>query len=98
MSRSCTSAALPVDQSPEQVPAPWLADLAGRPYVLALGTVERRKNLPALAAAFGAAAAGDAALVIAGAPGDDSAALDAAIDAAAGRRPGASDPARPDRR
>ena len=51
-------------------PSAWAAALAGRPFVLALGTVERRKNLPALVAAFGAVAAGaldGAALVIAGA-------------------------------
>jgi glycosyltransferase involved in cell wall biosynthesis len=56
-------------------------DLGGRPFVLALGTIERRKNLPALVRAFATASAGveGARLVIAGAPGDDAAALDAAI-------------------
>ena len=71
---------LPVDEPPAHLPVPWLADLDGRPYVLALGTVERRKNLPALTAAFARAALDDAALVLAGAPGDDSAALDAAVE------------------
>ena len=90
--------ALPVDPSPEHVPAPWLAALAGRPYVLALGTVERRKNLPVLAAAFGAAATGEAL------PRDRRRARRRHRGArrgrrpAAGRRPLASDPARPDRR
>ena len=43
--------------------------LDGRPFVLALGTLERRKNLPTLVAAFGAVAADhrDVRLVIAGA-------------------------------
>ena len=36
-------------------PPGWLDGLAGRPFVLALGTIERRKNLPALVAAFAAA-------------------------------------------
>jgi glycosyltransferase involved in cell wall biosynthesis len=71
---------LPVDQAPAQAPAAWLEGLTGRPYVLALGTVERRKNLPALAASFAAAAVDGSALVIAGAPGDDDAALDRAVD------------------
>lgn len=63
--------------------ARWHAALGGRPFVLSVGTVERRKNLPALVDAFGAAAAplGDTALVIAGGPGDDSDALAAAVDA-----------------
>jgi glycosyltransferase involved in cell wall biosynthesis len=65
-------------------PAPWTDRLGDRPFVLSLGTVERRKNLPALARAFAIAAAGDVAdlaLVLAGAPGDDSAALAAVVDA-----------------
>ena len=58
------------------------AELGGRPYVLAIGTEERRKGLPVLVAAFGLLAAelDDVRLVIAGAPGDDSAAIDQAID------------------
>ena len=71
---------LPVEKPPAQVRAAWHSELAGRPYVLALGTVERRKNLPALAASFAAAAVDGAALVIAGAPGDDTAALDIAVE------------------
>ena len=71
---------LPVEEPPARASAPWITDLAGRPYVLALGTVERRKNLPALAAAFASAAVDGAALVIAGASGDDAAALDHTIE------------------
>jgi glycosyltransferase involved in cell wall biosynthesis len=71
---------LPVEPAPAQAPAAWLSDLTGRPYVLALGTVERRKNLPALAASFAAADVDGSVLVIAGAPGDDAAALDSAVD------------------
>ena len=58
--------------------AAWARSLDGRPFVLSLGTIERRKNLPALVAAFGLAASrlDGAVLVLAGAPGDDTAALD----------------------
>jgi glycosyltransferase involved in cell wall biosynthesis len=61
--------------------ASWAASLEKQPYVLSLGTIERRKNLPALVAAFAAASTelGDATLVVAGAPGDDAAALDEAV-------------------
>ncbi|CAN5846485.1 glycosyltransferase family 1 protein [soil metagenome] len=54
----------------------------GYRYVLALGTVEPRKNLPVLVAAFDAVAAADPAvrLVLAGPDGWGSAALGAAID------------------
>jgi glycosyltransferase involved in cell wall biosynthesis len=60
-----------------------IADLAGRPFVVAIGTVERRKNLPRLVSAFGRVATvhRDLVLVLAGAPGDDAAATEAAIDA-----------------
>ena len=77
--------ALAVDDPPSEVPAAWARSLVGRPFVLALGTVERRKNLPALVDAFAASAHAldGAALVIAGAPGDDTAALDAALAALA---------------
>jgi glycosyltransferase involved in cell wall biosynthesis len=53
--------------------------------VLSVGTIERRKNLPALVAAFGQAAPNldGAALVVAGAPGDDTAALEHARSALA---------------
>jgi glycosyltransferase involved in cell wall biosynthesis len=58
--------------------AAWARPLDGRPFVLSVGTIERRKNLPALVAAFGQAAPSldGAALVVAGAPGDDTAALE----------------------
>jgi glycosyltransferase involved in cell wall biosynthesis len=74
-------AAPQVDGDP--VGAPWLERLGGRPFVVSIGTVERRKNLPALIAAFGATAdtLDDLALLIAGAPGDDSAAATAAVEA-----------------
>lgn len=72
--------ALPVPASDGRVPVP---DLAGRPYVVSVGTLERRKNLPRLVAAFGAVASErrDVMLVLAGSPGDDSAAVERAIDA-----------------
>jgi glycosyltransferase involved in cell wall biosynthesis len=74
--------ALPVPPTPPNRP-PALERLGGRPFVLAVGTVERRKNLPALVAAFTAAGAGlaDTALVLAGADGDDTPALDRALAA-----------------
>ena len=58
-----------------------LAD--GRPFVLAIGTKERRKNLPVLVRAFGSAhsSLGGCRLVLAGGDGDDAAAVAAAIDA-----------------
>jgi glycosyltransferase involved in cell wall biosynthesis len=57
--------------------------LVGAPYVLALGTLERRKNLPRLVAAFGqlAAADPDVRLALAGSNGDDRDAINTAIDA-----------------
>lgn len=64
-------------------PHRWLDALAGMPLVVAIGTAERRKNLPALVAAFGRAAAelGDVRLVVAGAGGDDAPAIDVAVEA-----------------
>jgi len=58
-----------------------IPELVGRPFVLALGTLERRKNLPRLIDAFPAVAAQrpDVHLVLAGGPGDDMEAIDAAI-------------------
>lgn len=60
---------------------PALGD-ADAPFVLALGTVERRKNLPMLVAAFGRLAAEHPTvqLRIAGRDGDDSASVAAAIE------------------
>ena len=59
-----------------------LAELAGQPFIVAIGTLERRKNLPVLIAAFARMAdqAPDVLLVIAGAPGDDSNRIALAID------------------
>jgi glycosyltransferase involved in cell wall biosynthesis len=72
-------AALPV---PEPAPDPPLPVLADRPYIAAIGTLERRKNLPALVEAFGLLAAerDEIMLVLAGADGDDRQAVNAAID------------------
>lgn len=71
---------------PPQLPNPprplRLNVLGEAPFVVALGTVERRKNYPVLVRAFGrlAAECADATLVIAGAPGDDQGAMMRAID------------------
>ena len=53
----------------------------GSPFVLSIGTRERRKNLPTLVRAFDAVAAtdSDVRLVLAGGPGDDDPAIEAAI-------------------
>lgn len=71
--------ALPLPAADTPAPLPELRD---RPYVVAIGTLERRKNLPRLVAAFGAVAAAhpDLLLVLAGSPGDDSSAVADAID------------------
>ncbi len=60
-----------------------IPDLAGRPFVLAIGTIERRKNLPTLVRAFGRLAGDrpEVQLVIAGGQGDDDVAVSDAIDA-----------------
>ena len=62
----------PIDP-PSAAPRP-IAELAGRRFVLALGTLERRKNVPSLVRAFARLAGDDQQLrlVLAGAPGDDS--------------------------
>ena len=57
-----------------------LAARLPRPFVVALGTVEQRKNLPRLVTAAGRTA-DQFDLVIAGRPGDDQPAVDAAVDA-----------------
>lgn len=64
--------------------APDRAARPGAPYVLALGTVEPRKDLPSLVRAFDALAAGrpDLELHLVGADGWGAAALDAAVAAA----------------
>ncbi len=63
-------------------PPPAVADLAGRPFVLAVGTLERRKNVPALVEAFGRTAGTlpELMLVLAGADGDDAEAVAAAVE------------------
>jgi glycosyltransferase involved in cell wall biosynthesis len=71
---------LPLPPAPTTPP---IAELAGRPYVLAIGTIERRKNLPRLVQAFAAVAAAhaDVQLVLAGNDGDDRVAVHEAVDA-----------------
>jgi glycosyltransferase involved in cell wall biosynthesis len=66
---------------PEPSVRPPIAAVAGRPYVLFTGTLERRKNVPGLVAAFGRIAVEqpDLHLVVAGPDGDDRAAVDAAV-------------------
>lgn len=73
-------AALPLSPPPDISPIPQLGD---RPFIVAIGTLERRKNLPRLIAAFGVLAVGepDLRLVIAGGDGDDRDAINAAVDA-----------------
>ncbi len=68
------------------VPAPHVAGPGGLrrdgpPFIVSIGTQERRKNLPRLIAAFGIArrARTELELVIAGGEGDDGDAIDAAI-------------------
>jgi glycosyltransferase involved in cell wall biosynthesis len=69
------------DPAPAQTPA-GLTELAGRRFVVAIGTEERRKDLPLLLTAFEHIAADltDVALVLAGAPGDDADRVTAAIE------------------
>jgi len=71
---------LPLPPAPAQSP---IAALDGVRYVLAIGTIERRKNLPRLVQAFGLLAAThpDVQLVLAGGDGDDRPAVNAAVDA-----------------
>ncbi|MFZ4719786.1 MAG: glycosyltransferase family 4 protein [Ilumatobacteraceae bacterium] len=78
----CTVHLGPLD-APAVAPATPVPELTDRPFVLAIGTLERRKNLPALVRAFGALAGGDTEvrLVLAGGPGDDADAVADAIDA-----------------
>jgi len=71
---------IPLPPAPDRSP---IAALDGVPFVLAIGTIERRKNLPRLVQAFGllASAHPDVLLVLAGGDGDDRAAVDASVDA-----------------
>lgn len=67
------------------LPVPIAGALGAAPYVLAVGTVEPRKNLTTLVRAFGALAGDDpeVRLVLAGPPGADQAAVDEAVAALA---------------
>lgn len=71
--------ALPLPPPPARPP---ISDLVGKPFVLAVGTLERRKNLSTLVRAFGDLAdeLPDVELVLAGADGDDRPAIDSAVD------------------
>lgn len=65
---------------PTGAPSTRLGELVGsRPFVLAMGTIEVRKNLPRLVRAFATANIADASLVIAGGDGNDRPALDTAL-------------------
>lgn len=68
----------------ELAPPACGTDLAGRPYVVAIGTEERRKDLPLLVGAFRELADrhDDVRLVLAGAEGDQSTEVTGAIEAA----------------
>jgi len=59
-----------------------IAELVGHPFLLSIGTLERRKNLPTLVKAFGRIAAEHTAarLVLAGESGDDITETRAAVD------------------
>lgn len=70
-------AAVPLARSTAICPIPELRD---REFILSVATLERRKNLPTLVAAFGVVAAEhEVHLVITGADGDDRHAVDEAI-------------------
>jgi len=73
----------PLPDSDERRPD-QLADLGGRPFIICVATEERRKGLPMLVSAFENLAGDhhDVQLVLAGAPGDDTATVTAAIEAA----------------
>ncbi|MBK5331031.1 MAG: glycosyltransferase family 4 protein [Ilumatobacteraceae bacterium] len=72
-------AAVPMPAPSQDPPVPALV---GRPYIAAVGTLERRKNLPILVEAFGLLASerDEILLVLAGADGDDRPAINSAID------------------
>ena len=74
----------PAADADESAPDGLAADLGGRPFVLSVATEERRKGIPLLVEAFAdlRASRTDVSLVIAGAPGDDSEAIERAIAAA----------------
>ncbi len=64
---------------PSALPADLQARLAGAPYVLAMGSLVPRKNLPALVRAFGMLERPDVRLVLAGPDGSDRPAIEAVI-------------------
>jgi glycosyltransferase involved in cell wall biosynthesis len=71
-----------VDPATTEPPAPsGLPDLTSAPFILAVGTVERRKNMPTLVAAFGRLAREhpNVKLVMAGAVGNDADAVNRGI-------------------
>lgn len=72
--------ALSLPQPPTRPP---IDDLQGAPFIVAIGALERRKNLPVLVRAFGelTSAHPELHLVLAGSAGDDRDAIDAAVDA-----------------
>jgi glycosyltransferase involved in cell wall biosynthesis len=77
---------VPLAPLPRPAVSPRPVDALGdRPFVLAIGTTERRKNVPALVSAFGCAATDldGARLAVAGAPGDDEPAVETAVNALA---------------
>lgn len=71
----------PIAPEPVAEPQSGLPELSDQPFVLALGTMERRKNLPTLIDAFGRVAheSDGVRLVIAGAAGNDAGAVGRAI-------------------
>jgi glycosyltransferase involved in cell wall biosynthesis len=68
---------IPPDDRPATLP-----ELDDSPFILALGTVERRKNIPTLVAAFGRLAREHPTvrLVVAGSPGNDATAVERVIN------------------
>jgi glycosyltransferase involved in cell wall biosynthesis len=71
----------PVPNIPSDDPPATLPDIATAPFIVALGTVERRKNYPTLVAAFGRLAREhqQVRLLIVGAPGNDQSAVQRSI-------------------
>lgn len=71
-----------VTETPTETPEP-AAHLEGTEYVVAIGTEERRKGISTLVEAFGLIAreSPNVRLVLAGAPGDETKAVDAAVAA-----------------
>ncbi|MFN3254958.1 MAG: glycosyltransferase family 4 protein [Ilumatobacter sp.] len=73
--------ATPSDAAMPSATPPRFGHLDGASFVVSIGTVERRKNVPSLVRAFGRLAAehAQARLVVAGRPGDDQAEVDRAL-------------------